>query len=106
MAFDWGGNLVCAGKNIGIYSIPTDDNQSTTPARTALLITKGQPTQLGDVNNDGERDINDVTTLIDYVLGKDPHPINLDAANVNEYGDIDIDDIITLIDILLGNSPH
>ena len=33
MAFDYAGNLVCAGGNIGIYSIPTGEaNISTTPA--------------------------------------------------------------------------
>ena len=32
MAFDYAGNLVCAGGNIGIYSLPTDENVHTTPA--------------------------------------------------------------------------
>ena len=32
MAFDYAGNLVCAGGNIGIYSLPTTDNVHTTPA--------------------------------------------------------------------------
>ena len=32
MAFDYAGNLVCSGNNIGIYSLPTDENIHTTPA--------------------------------------------------------------------------
>ncbi len=40
MAFDWGGNLLVAGSNLGVYSIPTTDNQSTTPARSVLTVTK------------------------------------------------------------------
>ena len=32
MAFDYAGNLVCAGANIGIYSLPTEENIHTTPA--------------------------------------------------------------------------
>ncbi len=32
MAFDYAGNLVCAGGNIGIYSLPTEENIHTTPA--------------------------------------------------------------------------
>ena len=32
MAFDYAGNLVCAGGNIGIYSLPTTSNVHTTPA--------------------------------------------------------------------------
>ncbi|MBR5169640.1 MAG: hypothetical protein IKW85_03640 [Muribaculaceae bacterium] len=32
MAFDYAGNLVCAGSNIGIFSLPTEENIHTTPA--------------------------------------------------------------------------
>ena len=32
MAFDYAGNLVCAGGNIGVYSLPTQENVHTTPA--------------------------------------------------------------------------
>ena len=32
MAFDYAGNLVCAGGNIGMYSLPTTENVHTTPA--------------------------------------------------------------------------
>ena len=32
MAFDYAGNLVCAGGSIGIYSLPTQENINTTPA--------------------------------------------------------------------------
>ena len=32
MAFDYAGNLVCAGGNIGMYSLPTNENIHTTPA--------------------------------------------------------------------------
>ena len=104
MAFDWGGNLVCAGKNIGIYSIPTDDNQSTTPARSSLTVTKGQAYMIGDVNCDGRLSVADVTTLISYVLGGSPDPFNLDAANVNGDDRINIGDVTGLISIILGQN--
>ena len=32
MAFDYAGNLACAGGNIGLYSLPTQENIHTTPA--------------------------------------------------------------------------
>ena len=32
MAFDYAGNLVCAGGNIGLYSLPIGENVHTTPA--------------------------------------------------------------------------
>ena len=32
MAFDYAGNLVCSGTNIGVFSLPTEENIHTTPA--------------------------------------------------------------------------
>ena len=103
MAFDWGGNLVCSGSNIGIYSIPTNDNQSTTPAKSSLTVTKGE-LLIGDVNCSGSVTIADVTTLIDYLLGSNPQPFNEDAADVNHDSSISIADVTSLIDYLLGSS--
>ena len=40
MAFDYAGNLVCAGGNIGIYSLPTQDNTHTTPATGENAVIK------------------------------------------------------------------
>ena len=104
MAFDWGGNLVCAGANIGIYSIPTNDNQSTTPARSTLTVTKEPNFTLGDVNCDGSITIADVTTLISYVLGGHPNPFNYDAANLNGDDTVNIGDVTSLIGLVL--KPH
>lgn len=38
MAFDYGGNLVCAGSTLGVYSLPTDRNESIVPAPRASAI--------------------------------------------------------------------
>ncbi len=102
MAFDWGGNLICAGKNIGIYSIPTADNQSTTPAKSSLTIVKSQDYTPGDINCDGHVNISDVTVLIDFLLGSNPQPFNHSAADVNSDNSINISDVTTLIDSLLN----
>ena len=104
MAFDWGGNLVCAGGNIGIYSIPTDNNQSTTPARSSLVVTKGAAFQIGDVNCDGNVNVTDVTTLISYMLGNNPQPFSMEAANVNGDNDINVTDVTLLIGSLLNSN--
>ena len=102
MAFDWGGNLVCSGSNIGIYSIPTNDNQSTTPAKAALTVTKGTSYIVGDVNCDGRLSIADVTKLIDLLLGNATEPFSVEAADVNRDGRTSIGDVTALIDLLLG----
>jgi formylglycine-generating enzyme required for sulfatase activity len=52
----------------------------------------------GDVNNDGDVDIADLTAVIDAVLGVSSLP----NADVNRDGDVDIADVISLIDIILG----
>ncbi|MBR4830045.1 MAG: hypothetical protein IKZ92_09650 [Muribaculaceae bacterium] len=58
----------------------------------------------GDVNDNGEVTIADVTTLIDYLLGGNVSPFNADNADVNSNGDITIADVTTLIDMLLSGS--
>ena len=40
MNFDYAGNLVCSGAKLGVYSIPTANNATTTPARKALTVVK------------------------------------------------------------------
>lgn len=58
----------------------------------------------GDVNGDGKVAIDDVTTLIDYLLSGDATGINLDNADVNGEGGITIADVTALIDILLSGN--
>ena len=59
-------------------------------------------TELGDVNSDGYVDINDVTTLIDKVLGNEVENFNAANADVYHDGSIDINDVTHLIDYVLG----
>ena len=56
---------------------------------------------IGDVNDDGTININDVTILISYLLSKDASLINVAHADVNDDGNIDIGDVVKLIDNLL-----
>ncbi len=55
----------------------------------------------GDVNDDGNVDINDVTALINYVLTGNSTGLNLAAANVNGDSDVDINDVTALIGFVL-----
>ena len=81
---------------------------STTPYYT--IVFPEEPVEpeytLGDVNDDGNANISDVTTLIDYMLNNDT-PLNLAAADVTKDGSVNISDVTTLIDYLLSGSwPH
>lgn len=58
----------------------------------------------GDVNGDGDVNIVDATTLIDYLLIGDASAINLDNADVNGDSEVTIADVTALIDTLLSGS--
>ena len=58
----------------------------------------------GDVNNDGQVTITDVTALIDYLLNGDDSAINLSNADVNGDSQVSIGDITALIDMLLNGT--
>ena len=57
---------------------------------------------LGDVNEDGYVNIEDVTTLIDFLLGATPSPFNTTAADVDSNGNINVSDVTALIDLILA----
>ncbi|MBO4814275.1 MAG: choice-of-anchor D domain-containing protein [Muribaculaceae bacterium] len=56
----------------------------------------------GDANDDGRVDVNDVTTTINYILGKNPSPFNFANADVNNSGDVNVMDVTLIINIILG----
>jgi len=39
--YDWGGNLICSGDQMGVYSMPTDNNRHTTPAKMEYVVKTG-----------------------------------------------------------------
>lgn len=57
----------------------------------------------GDANGDGRITIEDVTTIIDYLLSSDPTGISTRGADLDGNGNISIDDVTALIDLLLSN---
>ncbi len=68
-----------------------------------LKIEKVAPTvKLGDVNGDGDVNVNDVTVLINYILGKNPTPFIEANANVNGDEGINVNDVTALINMILN----
>lgn len=57
---------------------------------------------VGDINFDGKVQINDVTSLIDWLLGSDSPALH--AYDVNGNGTITISDVTALIDLLLSSN--
>ena len=58
---------------------------------------------LGDVDDDGEVNILDVTKLIDYLIGGEINPFSFTNADINRDLSVNIADVTQLIDILLQN---
>ena len=58
----------------------------------------------GDVNSDGNVNINDVTALIDYMLTGNAGTIDWDNANLNGDDAVNITDLTALIDMMIGGS--
>ena len=55
----------------------------------------------GDVNDDDEVDISDVTALIGYILSGDGQSLNLANADCTLNGEVDINDVTGLINYIL-----
>ena len=56
----------------------------------------------GDADGDGTVDVNDVTTTINYILGKPVANFVREAANIDGDESIDVNDVQGIIDIALG----
>ncbi len=59
---------------------------------------------IGDVNEDGEVSIADVTALVNIILGKQAS-FRMELADTNEDQDVSIADVTALVNIILGKQP-
>lgn len=73
--------------------------------RMTRTVTTSQSQQLrGDVDDDGEIGISDISVLIDYLLTGNTSLINISNADCDQSGGVSIEDLSALIDYLLrGN---
>ena len=83
--------------------LSTTDNLTVRPAECSvtLSVTSGKK---GDVNGDGEVNITDVTSIINYILGRSVGGFNFQAADVNGDGEVNITDVTYTINIILGKA--
>ena len=59
----------------------------------------------GDVNDDGDVDVVDVTAVANYILGQQPASFVVKAADADYDGVIDVNDIVSIANIILyGNT--
>ena len=106
-AGDW--KLAIDVNNIaaGLTSTPisfTSTQSFTVPAGGYKVYIKGRPLSelmKGDVNDDGEVNVADVTTLINVILTSTNQSAIDPIHDINGDGEVDVADVNTLIDIIL-----
>ena len=91
------------------YDFPTvnayqDHLISLTPSAFVVRI---QPTDFicGDIDNDGEMSIGDVTYVAAFMFKFGPPPDYPNSANVNQTGDVDISDLTFLVNYMFKHGP-
>ncbi|HHN48003.1 MAG TPA: T9SS type A sorting domain-containing protein [Bacteroidales bacterium] len=62
------------------------------------------PALPGDANCDGEVNVLDAITTVNYIMGNNPEPFCWDNADVTEDGIINVLDIIATVNIIMGGS--
>ena len=95
-----GGKVQVVGVSVGtaIIKVASVDNNAVADSCIVNVYTDA-----GDVDGDGFVKIDDVTTLIDYLLGSDPS-IDMGNADIDYDGNVNIADVTVLIDILLNGN--
>ena len=88
---------VAAGRTT--VSVTTDSNGKL--ATTTFIVTVKAVSMPGDVNMDGKLSIDDVTSMIEILLGSVLNIYDMGAADLDGDGRVSIFDVTTLIDILL-----
>ena len=75
----------------------------TTSNNIAYYQIGDDPYALGDANHDGKLDVEDVSLLIEYILGKNKQACIL-HANMNDDTKLDVEDVSMMIDKILGKN--
>ncbi|MBQ3731123.1 MAG: hypothetical protein IJS04_04895 [Muribaculaceae bacterium] len=89
----------------GTYNFVITFNPAVDDAdKITVTVTKAGEGKRGDVNGDGNVDISDATTLINYLLTGSADPFNEANANCDLQNNIDISDATTLINFLLNGT--
>jgi len=70
-------------------------------AKAGTWSTEQEQYELGDVNLDGAVDVNDVTALVDIILGSWGDEVHGDT-DINADGAVDVNDVTALVDLILG----
>ena len=105
--FGIGGNLLCESQNIPeCVSNSENFNISLDQFYYSFTVVHEQdcPYIAGDSNLDGELNVLDVVTLVNYITGNlELEDEAIVAADVNSDSNIDVLDVVTLVNLILNN---
>ena len=71
-----------------------------------LVLPFEEPTKPGDVNRDGDVDVQDITAMVNIILGNDstePYTYDHEAAELDGNDGITVGDLTVLVNIILNN---
>ena len=101
-AADFTGNPAVAHVTNLYISNDAGQNVSADPAAFDFNIIMNL---LGDVNEDGVVDIQDIVFVIRKVQKESPAPFNMGAADIDNEGNIDVQDVVGIVDIIQDTTP-
>ena len=84
-----------------LFACYANDATTGTLPQIYRKIASDTPSLEGDVNNDGNVTIADVTALVNIILGHPGEGVNMDAADVNGDGNVTIADVTALVNKIL-----
>ena len=93
-------------QEVTFYAIAQEEGKIATYAGAIVVVPAlaTEEFELGDVNHSGGVDIEDVTILINAVLGNQPEVYYPEQANCNGQGGVDIEDVTALISRVLNGA--
>ena len=91
-------------QNIYTYKVRCTTNEGTSKwsKYSQKIELSDSPIILGDANDDGQVNINDITTIATFILNGTVSPWNFDNADVNKDGIININDITDTANVILS----
>ena len=102
---EWIGKDLALTAGTNAFRIPKGKyNLSLNYNDMKLVIEKVATGKPGDANEDGEVDVRDITTIINYILGNNPSPFNFNNANVNGDETVNVMDVTAIINMILGTA--
>ncbi|MBT6049951.1 MAG: hypothetical protein HOG49_24390, partial [Candidatus Scalindua sp.] len=80
------------------YNAGHDTNESWQKRSYLAIASRPINNLIGDVNEDGFVNVQDVIQIVNMILSSEPH----DSADLNDDGNVDILDILQIVNIILG----